>query len=285
MDDLRIILHRALPDTPPGVAISREAAIAAGRRERKRQRWVRALGAFLSNLLIAGGVAWGVSLRSPTALTYGGASPSPATASAAPAPSPTPVVVANPTLRADLDLAALSATLLGAATRVAPGFTFQQVLTSRPARRPRRSSSSSQGGVKAWADLKDAQGVGTVFINLNPSPYAANSENFPHACANLGPGVTCETRTGPAGELITIQTGPLGADVGDAVERDRVQAQRHVGLCRLAQLQPERPAMPPHPRRSDRRRRSRPTSRRVADDRRPRRHLTSGPGKTTVLLP
>jgi hypothetical protein len=112
MDDLRIILHRALPDTPPGVAISREAAIAAGRRERKRQRWLKALGAFLSTLLIAGGVAWGVSLRSPTALTYSGASPTGATATAAPAPSPTPVVVANPTLRADLDLAALSATLL-----------------------------------------------------------------------------------------------------------------------------------------------------------------------------
>jgi len=213
MDDLRIILHRALPDTPPAFAISREAAIAAGRRERKRQRWVRALGAFLSTLLIAGGVAWGVSLRSPTALTYGGASPSPtasATVSAAPAPSPTPVVVANPTLRADLDLAALSATLLAAATRVAPGFTFQQVLTSRPGSPPQVFEFvRSQGGVKAWADLKDAQGVGTVFINLNPSPYAANSEQFPQACANLGPGVTCETRTGPAGELITIQTGLL----------------------------------------------------------------------------
>jgi len=213
MDDLRIILHRALPDTPPAFAISREAAIAAGRRERKRQRWVRALGAFLSTLLIAGGVAWGVSLRSPTALTYGGASPSPtasATVSAAPAPSPTPVVVANPTVRADLDLGALSATLLGAATRIVPGFTFQQVLTSRPGSPPQVFEFvRSQGGVKAWADLKDAQGVGTVFINLNPSPYAANSEQFPQACANLGPGVTCETRTGPAGELITIQTGLL----------------------------------------------------------------------------
>jgi hypothetical protein len=212
MDDLRIILHRALPETPPSVRISREAAIAAGRRERTRQRWMRAIGAFLSTVVVAGGVAWGLSLRpAGTELTYGVPTPTPTPSpSFSPTPSPTPAVVASPTVRADLDLAALSAKLAAAAARIAAGFTVEQVTTSRPSSPPAAFEFvRSQGGVKAWADLRDAQGVGTVFINLNPSPYAANSELFPNACATPVADLTCETRTGPAGELIVIQQGRL----------------------------------------------------------------------------
>jgi hypothetical protein len=213
MDDLRIILHRALPETPPSVRISREAAIAAGRRERTRQRWLRAISAFLGTVVIAGGVAWGLSSRpAGSELIYGGPTPSPTVGpSLSPTPSPTPVVVANPTVRADLDLAALSATLSAAANKVAPGVNLHQVVNARPSSPPGvLEFVRSQGGVKAWADIEDAEGVGTLFVNLNPSPYAGNLEHFPTACATPAPEHTCETRTGPDGELIVIQKGPLG---------------------------------------------------------------------------
>ena len=218
MDDLRIILNRALPDSPPSPGITREVAIAAGRRERRRQRWLRALGAFLSTAVVAGGVTWGLALRPVSnSVDLGGPSqsPSPTTSatvpqSAAPTPSRTSPVAANPTLRADLDLAALSAILSAAAAKAAPGATMHQVANSRPGSPPGPFELiRSQGGVKAWADVKDAQGVGTVFINLNPSPYAANMTFFQTACASAAPERTCETRTGADGELITIQKGPL----------------------------------------------------------------------------
>jgi hypothetical protein len=239
MSEMRDILGRSLPDQQPPTSITTESVIVAGERLRRRNRGLAAAGAAgLAVVLVLGAVAWSQVARSggggPRIGSVGDPSasseiPSPTfDPSRPPSPFPTPYPTntatpsASPTATATkpahpgvdpqiarlLDPAPqLTTALLAATVKAAPGVHIGGVNAAfggvdlGP-----YETVKSQGGIKSYALLSDANGPGTVFMDFN---RGGNPSQAPD-CAGQP---DCTTRVGPNGEPIVITQGSPGNGV------------------------------------------------------------------------
>jgi hypothetical protein len=227
LTDIKDLLARALPEQPPASSITRESAVARGRlRLRQRRAWFGAAGAGLSTVAIVVVVGLlppagpsGMGVGEPTATT---GSPDDATPTGVPAtptvgPSPTPSGAAaatpnyTPTEPASKATTRLTAQLRAALDQVKPDATTRGVRGVYSVRQlGALEVIPSQGGYKAWAEIADSQGKGTIFIELDAGdPAGFTGGSWPTVCATpQNVGFTCEKRTdGATGALLIVEEG------------------------------------------------------------------------------
>jgi hypothetical protein len=211
--DVRDLMARALPDQP--VRITRESALAAGRLAQRRRRQTQvaiAVAAFCA-VVLAAVVPFG--LGRPGAHAALGSSSSPRSSSPPPSapasPSPAPSPSAPPSARPG-DLASMSVALLSEAQRLLPTARFDPVAAGgfpdgNPIRAPFALADNGHGYDVAFAQiLVPPSTVGTFVLSIWPRSDGRKAPN--PGCDNAyQPVLSCETRTGPAGERITIETG------------------------------------------------------------------------------
>jgi len=132
MTEIKDILARALPEQPPVPSITRERAVAAGRREFRRRRWWRATagGAAVAVALTAG-VGLMSSWNAHRGAQFGAPAPgvsTPVTATIAPPPpvmSPQRALTTEPPAKATVRLTGV---LQPAAREVLPKATFRPIV-------------------------------------------------------------------------------------------------------------------------------------------------------------
>lgn len=218
---IREILARALPDRPLTTSVTREAAVAAGRRalRQRRQRLqvlaagalaVLALGAGAPQLIaqIGTGTATQVPVPSvePTS-TAPSASPAPApsqTASANTSPRPgRPMPVKTPTGVA----VQLSDILRSAAGKLMPyavfGSTEVAFEDATYLLNPFDVIDNGHGYYIALAQIVNQSRVGTLSVAIWPGD---DGRKAPSSGCTAGFAQDCQTRVGPNGEQVTITT-------------------------------------------------------------------------------
>jgi hypothetical protein len=239
MNEIRDILGRALPDQQPPTSITSESVAVAGERLRRRNRGLAAAGAAgLAVVLVLGAVAWAQVVRPGGGGLQAGTVGSPSTSSAtslptfdpsappSPFPTPYPTETATPTpsptasatkpahpgvdpqIARLLDPAPqLTTALLDATHAVAPGVHIGGVNAAfAGVDLAPYETVKSQGGIKTYALLSDANGPGTVFLDFSQG-------GDPSAAPNCNSQPNCIARVGPNGEPIVINQGSPGNGV------------------------------------------------------------------------
>jgi len=213
MDEIRTLLQQALPPDQPALTITRERAVTAGRRARTTRGWLAAGACALSVLAIAGGVAWSRAAPSAAPGIAVGAEPTPGGPTSLPVstPSPTTGQVNNegspPDQRFNVK-PALTSALVATTAAVAPGVVVAGIskgfadtdLTPYEVVR-------SQGGFKAWADLRDSRGKGHVFLSIDEGQPFQPDDLASYCQGGPNPGLTCSAEPGPGGTIVSTQEG------------------------------------------------------------------------------
>ena len=126
-------------------------------------------------------------------------------------PEPTPVASNRPVVeKSSAATKRLTTQLRAALSRVKPDATTRGVRGVYALRQLGAFEViGSQGGYKAWAEIKDSQGPGTMFVTLDPGDPIVFRSGFAAVCVTpLNVGFTCQTRTDEAtGALIIVEQG------------------------------------------------------------------------------
>jgi hypothetical protein len=209
MSDIRTIFDEMSRDQPPS-AITRDSAVAAGRRARRKRTGFGIAGAAAALVAVAIGVA---------ALPGQLRAASPGAQFGAPAPTnPSP----SPTVEPPEAVAArLTAVVRTAAGQVRPDAQFladpyyrdgQQPgpLQVLPPKRPTAQSSATASPpdldwYEGYAIVVDAQGKGTISVHFAPSGSTAGLGAVPCVAYSTARS-TCAPRTGPHGERLSVWT-------------------------------------------------------------------------------
>ena len=162
--------------------------------------------AVLPGLFRSDGVPVGAASTSPE--------PSPAVSYNASAPPATPSeAIPRRTDPPPETARRLSTALAAAARAVLPTATFspiERVYDGRPLKA--FEVVPSQGGFKAWAEIRDEAGVGQFFVYIGENWEPGNPAQLQSGCPTPMPGVFCEARWGPNEEIVIImQSRPLGS--------------------------------------------------------------------------
>ena len=130
-----------------------------------------------------------------------GASNDPSTGASSPPTNPVPRKTDPPPEAARR----LSSALAAAARAVLPTATFrpiERVYDGRPL--AAFEVVQSQGGFKAWAEIRDEAGVGQFFVYIGENWEPGNPAQLESGCPTPTPGVFCEARWGPNQEIVII---------------------------------------------------------------------------------
>jgi hypothetical protein len=183
---------------------------------RRRRVWLAAGTVGLSTLGIVLAIAGLPSLLGPRGQAVGfapTASPTQPTAESTTALTPEPTHVASNRPVVEKSSAAtkrLTTQLRAALSRVKPDATTRGIRGVYALRQLGAFEViGSQGGYKAWAEIKDSQGPGTMFVVLDPTDPVDFGSRFPAICETpFNVGFTCRIRTDDAtGARIIVEQG------------------------------------------------------------------------------
>jgi hypothetical protein len=225
MNDIKDVLARALPDPAPPISITRDTALTRGRDVRRRRRaWLGVGLTGLSTCAVVAMVAAVPALLGPGRMgdrAPGAAGPSGAVASTShgddiPPASSTPSATANHgsvrplTEKSSVATTRLTTQLRGALFRVKPDAVIRGVRDVYVRRQLGAFEViGSQGGYKAWVEISDSQGPGTMFVALDPTDPVDFNTFFSTACSTpINIAFTCRTRIDDATESeIIVEQG------------------------------------------------------------------------------